>query len=158
MNPCPLGILVLASGAIDLMRPSATSTLACAMLQLHPENPHYFLFRGKPTVLVASGEHYGAVLNQDWTVNDVNHAAAPGSILQIFATGLSTTGTITGHIFDRDIPVPYYAGPAPGLLGVQQIDLVVPGDLTAMTTEVSVCETGADSNRVCSIPAPLTLK
>ncbi len=33
-------------------------------LQLHPENPHYFLFEGKPTVLVTSGEHYGAVLNR----------------------------------------------------------------------------------------------
>jgi len=32
-------------------------------IKLHPENPHYFLFRGKPTVLITSGEHYGAVLN-----------------------------------------------------------------------------------------------
>jgi hypothetical protein len=32
-------------------------------LSLHPENPHYFLFREKPTVLITSGEHYGAVLN-----------------------------------------------------------------------------------------------
>lgn len=30
---------------------------------LLPENPHYFSFRGKATVLVTSGEHYGAVLN-----------------------------------------------------------------------------------------------
>jgi len=35
-------------------------------IQLHPENPHYFLWRGKPTVLVASTEHYGAVLNVDF--------------------------------------------------------------------------------------------
>jgi len=35
-------------------------------LKLHPENPRYFLFRGKPTVLITSGEHYGAVLNQDF--------------------------------------------------------------------------------------------
>src|SRR6187401_1202085 len=35
-------------------------------LRLHPDNPHYFLFRGKPTVLITSGEHYGAVLNQDF--------------------------------------------------------------------------------------------
>src|SRR5712692_11481361 len=35
-------------------------------LRLHPQNPHYFLFRGKPTVLVTSGEHYGAVLNLDF--------------------------------------------------------------------------------------------
>ncbi|UCE47234.1 MAG: hypothetical protein JSW47_16720, partial [Phycisphaerales bacterium] len=33
-------------------------------IQLHPENPHYFLWRGKPTVLITSGEHYGAVLNR----------------------------------------------------------------------------------------------
>jgi len=35
-------------------------------LSLHPENPHYFLFRGKPAVLISSGEHYGAVLNLDF--------------------------------------------------------------------------------------------
>src|SRR5437867_8716122 len=35
-------------------------------LQLHPRNPHYFLCRGKPAVLVTSGEHYGAVLNLDF--------------------------------------------------------------------------------------------
>ncbi len=35
-------------------------------IRLHPENPHYFLWRGKPTVLVASTEHYGAVLNADF--------------------------------------------------------------------------------------------
>lgn len=33
---------------------------------LHPMNPHYFLFRGKPTILISSGEHYGAVLNLDF--------------------------------------------------------------------------------------------
>ncbi|MFN7993390.1 MAG: cellulase family glycosylhydrolase [Bryobacteraceae bacterium] len=33
-------------------------------LQLHPRNPHYFLFRGKPAVLITSGEHYGAVINR----------------------------------------------------------------------------------------------
>src|SRR5262249_48144470 len=35
-------------------------------LALHPDNPRYFLFRGKPAVLVTSGEHYGAVLNPDF--------------------------------------------------------------------------------------------
>ena len=32
-------------------------------IRLHAENPHYFEFRGKPTVLITSAEHYGAVLN-----------------------------------------------------------------------------------------------
>ncbi len=33
---------------------------------LHPDNPHYFLWNGKPTVLVTSAEHYGALLNLDF--------------------------------------------------------------------------------------------
>jgi hypothetical protein len=47
-----------------------TLIVACAMasdpIALHPRNPHYFLFRGKPTILITSGEHYGAVLNLDF--------------------------------------------------------------------------------------------
>ena len=32
-------------------------------IKLHPQNPHYFLWRNKATILITSGEHYGAVLN-----------------------------------------------------------------------------------------------
>lgn len=35
-------------------------------LSLHPGNPHYFLFRGKPAILIGSTEHYGAVMNLDF--------------------------------------------------------------------------------------------
>ena len=42
------------------------TTFARQPLALHPDNPHYFLFRSKPTVIVTSGEHYGAVLNLDF--------------------------------------------------------------------------------------------
>lgn len=34
-------------------------------IRLHPDNSHYFLFHGKPTVLISSAEHYGAVLNEE---------------------------------------------------------------------------------------------
>ena len=37
-----------------------------APLAIHPENPRYFVFRGKPEFLITSGEHYGAVLNLDF--------------------------------------------------------------------------------------------
>ena len=47
-------ILALASSARD--RPIA----------LHPDNPHYFLWRGKPAILITSAEHYGSVLNLDF--------------------------------------------------------------------------------------------
>jgi hypothetical protein len=33
-------------------------------LVLHPQNPHYFSYKGKPLMLVGSGEHYGAVVNK----------------------------------------------------------------------------------------------
>jgi hypothetical protein len=42
----------------------ASRRKASGVLALHPTNPRYFLWRGKPTVLVGSGEHYGAVLNR----------------------------------------------------------------------------------------------
>ena len=35
-------------------------------LALHPRNPRYFVYHGRPTALVGSGEHYGAVLNPDF--------------------------------------------------------------------------------------------
>jgi hypothetical protein len=35
-------------------------------IRVHPANPHYYLFQGKPTVLITSAEHYGAVVNRDF--------------------------------------------------------------------------------------------
>ncbi len=35
-------------------------------IALHPENPHYFVWRGEQTMLITSGEHYGALLNLDF--------------------------------------------------------------------------------------------
>jgi len=37
-----------------------------APIQLHPENPHYFLYRGKAVALVTSAAHYGAVIDGDF--------------------------------------------------------------------------------------------
>jgi hypothetical protein len=45
---------------------AAAEAAASEPIRLHPDNPHYFLFRGKPTILLTSGEHYGAVLNLDF--------------------------------------------------------------------------------------------
>jgi hypothetical protein len=35
-------------------------------IRLHPDNPHYFLWRDQPTVLITAGEHYGAALNRSF--------------------------------------------------------------------------------------------
>src|ERR1019366_9775985 len=45
---------------------AAAALAAAEPIRLHPGNPHYFVFRGKPTVLVTSGEHYGAVLDAEF--------------------------------------------------------------------------------------------
>ena len=99
----------------------------------------------------------GAILNQDGTVNDSSHGAPVGSIIALWATGLSGTGTITGNIAGRDL-TPLYGGPAPELPGVQQINLRIPADLTVAPTEVYVCGIAADGSKTCSIPAQLTLQ
>ncbi len=44
--------------------PSAQTV--AAPIALHPDNPHYFLWRGRPTILITSAEHYGAVMNLDF--------------------------------------------------------------------------------------------
>jgi Cellulase (glycosyl hydrolase family 5) len=41
-----------------------TDALAHPAVSLHPENLRYFLFRGRPLVLVAATEHYGSVINR----------------------------------------------------------------------------------------------
>lgn len=51
-----LAVVFCASGLVNAQSP----------LALHPDNPHYFLWQGVPTLLVTSGEHYGAVLNLDF--------------------------------------------------------------------------------------------
>lgn len=57
-------------------------------LSLHPQNPHYFIFRGKPAILIGSTEHYGAVMNLDFDyIKYLNELAV---------SGLSVTRTFTG--------------------------------------------------------------
>src|SRR5213592_266804 len=64
MNPIRTAFRFLLLFGSAVAAPLA-ATNAEKPLSLHPDNPHYFLFRGKPTVLITSGEHYGAVLNLD---------------------------------------------------------------------------------------------
>jgi PA14 domain/Family of unknown function (DUF6298)/Cellulase (glycosyl hydrolase family 5) len=58
--------LLLFPGLSVWLLPAIKTGAAGKPLALHPTNPHYFLFRGKPTVIITSGEHYGAVMNLDF--------------------------------------------------------------------------------------------
>jgi hypothetical protein len=43
-----------------------TSLAQSKPISLSPDNPHYFLYKKKPTVLITSAEHYGAVINLEF--------------------------------------------------------------------------------------------
>ncbi len=57
-----LEILILMATLSGAVQTHATEWMK-EPIQLHPDNPHYLLWRGRPTVLITSGEHYGAVMN-----------------------------------------------------------------------------------------------
>lgn len=57
-------------------------------IRLHPENGHYFEFRGETVVLMGSTEHYGAVMNLDF--NYVRY------LDEVRACGLNLTRIFTG--------------------------------------------------------------
>ena len=57
-------------------------------IALHPANPHYFTYKDKPTVLINSAEHYGAVLNLDFDYQKY--------LVELQTKGLNLTRTFTG--------------------------------------------------------------
>ena len=71
-------------------------------LSLHPDNPRYFLWRGRPTVLVASGEHYGSVVNPDFDYKrylaTISAAAPPpvtgGMVPKLAACAIALAGGV----------------------------------------------------------------
>jgi hypothetical protein len=81
-----------------------TVVASAAPIRLHPENPHYFLFRGKATALITSGEHYGAVLNSQFDYRKYLAALA--------ADGLNYTRLFSGSYVEQ-----------PGAFGIARNDL-----------------------------------
>jgi hypothetical protein len=77
------------------------------VLQLHSKNPHYFLYKSKPTVIVGSGEHYGAVMNGDF-----DYTVYLRTLQQ---EGLNTTRLFTGAYFEK-----------PGAFGIERNTLAPP--------------------------------
>jgi uncharacterized protein (TIGR03437 family) len=106
----------------------------------------------------APGIFSDGVENQNYTLNSSKEPAPLGSILQIYATGLSGTGVITAKIGSQVVTHPYYAGPAPGTPGMQQIDLILPSNLTGDSVNVSVCGGSTAAKVVCSPPVSVAIR
>jgi uncharacterized protein (TIGR03437 family) len=89
------------------------------------------------------------VLNQDNTPNAAGAGATGGSIIQIFATGIPTAATVSAQIAGQTNLVPVYAGPAPTLTGVQQVNVAVPGGLAPGSVPLVLCAT-VGTEQYCS--------
>jgi uncharacterized protein (TIGR03437 family) len=112
----------------------------------------------------SSGQGSGAILNQDFTLNDGTNPASPGSVVLLFATGEGQTSPVgtDGRIATDPLPRPVgsvkvelivqssgfrsvwplrtlYAGAAPDLVaGVMQVNVELPPGLPAGRHEVSL--------------------
>ncbi len=82
---CSLALAVV--GAI-FAAPHDRTVAATEAIALCPQNGHCFFWRGKATVLVTSGEHYGAVLNLDFDFERY--------LASLAADGLNLTRTFSG--------------------------------------------------------------
>jgi uncharacterized protein (TIGR03437 family) len=110
--------------ARQLLDPLLTVTMTvdgnAVVLPLTPAAPGIFSLSG-------TGRGQGAVLNQDFSVNGPANAAARGSIVSIYGTGINSD-TTTVWIGSAQAQVTY-SGQAPGLpAGVQQVNARIPAE------------------------------
>ncbi len=97
------------------------------------------------------------VLNQDNSVNSAAAGARAGSILQVFLTGVPHGATVSAQIAGRQDLVPLYAGDAPTVPGVQQVNVAVPDDVPPSSTQLVICA-ATGGQQWCSNAAPLTVE
>jgi uncharacterized protein (TIGR03437 family) len=90
------------------------------------------------------------VLNQDSSVNEAANPAGAGTVLQIYATGLLPPegGVVEAKLGDQTITGLEYAGNAPGISGLQQVNLRLPADVQTGNLSLQVCN--ASGAPVCS--------
>lgn len=76
---------------IQFLFPDLAPQVLFAQIQpiaLHPGNPHYFVYKDKPTILITSSEHYGALINLDFDYITY--------LDELQSKGLNMTRTFTG--------------------------------------------------------------
>jgi len=155
-NGLPAQVLFSNAAQINLVVPAGLATVTSAQVIVTVDGTASAPFT-VGLAPFAPGIFANGVLNQDYSVNSAQQPAAPGSIIQIYATGLSGTGAITANIGSEVVTQPYYAGPAPGYTGLQQVDLILPSNLTGSSVNVSVCGGATAAKAVCSPSASVAI-
>jgi len=129
------------------------------MVTIAPVQPAIFTLEG-------TGSGPGAVLNQDSSPNSASKAAARGSLVQIFATGLGptnppvpsgspapsppavVTNEVTATIGGLNAPV-QFAGVAPGFVGLYQVKVAIPASvMPGPEVPLVLLQSGVASNTV----------
>ena len=142
---------------INLQIPAALSGQSSAQMVVTADSASSAPFT-VPLTAVAPAIFTPGVLNQDNTVNSPATPAPLGSVLQIFLTGMPDSGAVaTVTIQNRNL-VPLYAGAAPGLLGLEQVNVAVPADMQGATSNLTICVMGAGNQQYCSQPESIALK
>lgn len=88
MFKTPMKVLLIIVLLSSLLSGNSLLMAAGEPLKLHPSNGHYFMFRGQPTILVTSGEHYGSVINSGFNYTTY--------LNELQNKGLNLTRTFTG--------------------------------------------------------------
>ncbi|MBZ5594261.1 MAG: hypothetical protein LAP39_18625 [Acidobacteriia bacterium] len=118
-------------GKVVLLSILTGTALAAEPIKPHPANPHYYLYRGQPTILITSAEHYGAVINRAFDYVPY--------LDTLKAHGLNYTRPYAGAMFEtidkfitgnplgpkpRDLVAPWARSNQPGyLVGGNKFDL-----------------------------------
>lgn len=91
------------------------------------------------------------VLNQDYGSNGAGQPARAGEVLQVFATGIPANATVSVKIGSQGNLVPLYAGLAPDVPGVQQVNVSVPDGTPSGAVPMTICA-AAGTQQYCSSP------
>lgn len=109
-----------ATGELELR--SSTATLLRTKLTIVPSAPGIFTIPGGTGPAVAA--------NQDGSLNSMDHPAGSGDAVTFYATGIGRGSTVSVTIGGVPAGV-LFAGDAPGLTGISQINVTVPQGLSA---------------------------
>jgi uncharacterized protein (TIGR03437 family) len=156
VSPNQINFLVpdqIATGQARVFLTSGTDLIAQGEVIITNAAPALFTFTGNGKGLPAAmttydGEAYASVINQDGTPRAIalGHAHRPQYLL-LFGTGFRYGYNVKVKLGGTTIK-PVYSGPQGALSGLDQINLILPSDITPGLLELVVICDGYASNPV----------
>jgi adhesin/invasin len=131
------------AGAATVVVTAGGKQVATGTLTIQAASPGLFMLQ----------QGRAAVVNQDGTVNSADLRAPAGSEIAVYLTGLGVMFSNPSPAIAQNVSAtiggksaaPAYAGPAPGYVGLNQVNLIVPS-LTTGDYAVSVSVGGVTAN------------